>query len=753
KPDSASLSGYTGAVTSGSYLLLTCTTTTSNPSATILWYRNNIRIYDNDDNINIGSLTETNGDYNGKISEQQITITTRAEDNQAEYKCKARNSQVTGDVNSNSVPITVYFKPDSATLSGYTGAVTSGSNILLTCTATTSNPSATILWYRNNNKIDDNDDNINIGTLTETNGDYNGKISEQQITITTRAEDNQAEYKCKARNLQVTVDVNSNSVPITVYFSPVYPDGCRTLLSAYPGNTGHVIVGDILLLTCTSCSSNPDASLIWYHGNQMITVPNQLVYMDSIYSGRKSIQEMTITLTYHHHNNELYCKAENSQVGQSEQSNAVILNVHYTPFPVNENQNEQSRANDGETGELRCQFNSNPTSTLQWFGPNGNVLTCNDRITIYNSTQGTLHESIITISKTEFNDYGNYTCFAESDFANATFIVMFYGKTQPPRNIDSSRSTHTNAAVYVVPSVILSLLAITIASVIIVLKRRIQHRQNTDDTVLDDKRYENVAAENKFEPNKNSEEAYESIEKICFNKNQVKEEEYAKLSFDKNEVVYMKSGQKTNEFPRDRACIKSIISIGKFYEISKAEAWNINGVSGHSNVVIKKSSNGDPLVENEIVKEIEILQSIRGHSNIIRMLGCCTEKVPSYIILDHLNVDLKTFLQSQHKYETMEAPNIDLISFVLNVANGMEYLSSLKIMHRYLTAGHVLISDDKKCKISNFGYASDVIDDARFFEKTKLIYDAEEGLVSANDDSLKKGPHTFIKWEILSNFA
>ncbi|XP_006817478.1 tyrosine kinase receptor Cad96Ca-like [Saccoglossus kowalevskii] len=67
----------------------------------------------------------------------------------------------------------------------------------------------------------------------------------------------------------------------------------------------------------------------------------------------------------------------------------------------------------------------------------------------------------------------------------------------------------------------------------------------------------------------------------------------------------------------------------------------------------------------------------------------------------------------------MEAPNKELISFVLNIANGMEYLSSLKIMHRYLTAGHVLISDDMKCKISNFGYASDVIDDARFFEKTK----------------------------------
>nr|XP_006816843.1 PREDICTED: hemicentin-1-like [Saccoglossus kowalevskii] len=452
KPESSSLSGYTGAVTSGSNLLLTCTTTTSNPSATILWYRNNNIIYDNDDNINIGSLIETNGDYNGKISEQQITITTRAEDNQAEYKCKARNSQVTGDVYSNSVPITVYFKPDSASLSGYTGSVTSRSYILLTCTTTTSNPSATILWYRNN-KIDDNDDNINIGILTETNGDYNGKISEQQITITTRAEDNQAEYKCKARNPQITGDVNSYIETITVYFSPVYPDGCSTLLSGYPGDNGHVIAGDILILTCTSCSSNPDASLIWYHDNQMINVPNQLVYVDSVYSGRKSTQEMTITLTYRHHNNELYCKAKNSQVGQSKQSNAVFLNVHYKPFVVNVSNNQWSVASQGTVAELRCEIESNPLSTVIWYRPNNQSIHIDSRTSIKTVSHGTLHESILTIQNTMLIDYGSYSCFAENDIGNTTFIVTFNDNSVPdaPKSIVPLYRYYDRLSVIIIP--------------------------------------------------------------------------------------------------------------------------------------------------------------------------------------------------------------------------------------------------------------------------------------------------------------
>nr|XP_006817811.1 PREDICTED: focal adhesion kinase 1-like [Saccoglossus kowalevskii] len=358
-------------------------------------------------------------------------------------------------------------------------------------------------------------------------------------------------------------------------------------------------------------------------------------------------------------------------------------------------------------------------------------------------------------------------CVAENYFANTTFIVIFRGKGSPyPVSGIKLSPSHNTINVTWIPGfnggesqsfyieywvssdgekqltekttsnklTIDGLLPSTEYNIIVISKNIIgESRSQTqliiteDDAVLDDRRYENVALdysgiENKFESDKNADVAYESIEKISSTKNEVKEEEYAKLTFDKNEVVYMKSGHKTIEFPRDRVCIKSIISIGKSYAISKAEAWNIDGVPGNSNVVIKKSSNGDPLVENEIVKEIEILQSTRGHSNIIRILGCCTENGPSFIILDHLNVDLKTFLQTQHTHEVMKAPYKDMFLFVMDIANGMEYLSSLKIMHRYLTAGHVLISDDKKCKISNFGYASDVIDDARFFEKTKGNY-------------------------------
>ncbi|XP_070547660.1 tyrosine-protein kinase receptor Tie-1-like [Ptychodera flava] len=61
----------------------------------------------------------------------------------------------------------------------------------------------------------------------------------------------------------------------------------------------------------------------------------------------------------------------------------------------------------------------------------------------------------------------------------------------------------------------------------------------------------------------------------------------------------------------------------------------------------------------------------------------------------------------------------ELLSFALDITRGMEHLADLKIVHRYLSPKHVLVDSSLRCKISNFGYASGVIDDKSFYEKGK----------------------------------
>ncbi|XP_070549786.1 tyrosine kinase receptor Cad96Ca-like isoform X1 [Ptychodera flava] len=48
----------------------------------------------------------------------------------------------------------------------------------------------------------------------------------------------------------------------------------------------------------------------------------------------------------------------------------------------------------------------------------------------------------------------------------------------------------------------------------------------------------------------------------------------------------------------------------------------------------------------------------------------------------------------------------------------MEYITSKKVIHRYLAAKHILLDDPLRCKVSNFSYSEGVMSDSEFFRVT-----------------------------------
>ena len=86
------------------------------------------------------------------------------------------------------------------------------------------------------------------------------------------------------------------------------------------------------------------------------------------------------------------------------------------------------------------------------------------------------------------------------------------------------------------------------------------------------------------------------------------------------------------------------------------------------------------------------MKQIPEHENVIRLLGCCTQREPLYVIVEFCaNGDLQGLLRSsrgiyERYYKTCYGGSIPsltskmLLTFASQIANGMSHLSSMKVI-------------------------------------------------------------------------
>ncbi|XP_046707146.1 ephrin type-A receptor 3 [Silurus meridionalis] len=162
------------------------------------------------------------------------------------------------------------------------------------------------------------------------------------------------------------------------------------------------------------------------------------------------------------------------------------------------------------------------------------------------------------------------------------------------------------------------------------------------------------------------------------------------------------------------------------------------------------------------LKEAEIMQHF-DHDNIVKLLGVTLETVQDssipvpLVILPFLkHGDLRRFLiATRYGDVPMFVPDQSLLRFMIDIALGMEYLSSKGFLHRDLAARNCMLGDDLRVRVADFGLSKQICSSNYYRQKVAIrmpikwmaIESLSESIYTSKSDVWSFG---VTMWEIVS---
>jgi len=153
-------------------------------------------------------------------------------------------------------PISVSVPPLGVNLEGSINAVV-GTDIVLTCTSASSNPAASLKWYRNSDILPNNQSSI-IGLVQTSPGADNGQVTSQTLTVTPTSSMDGDNYICTAhvQGIAETVESNSRTLNLKCKYNTqwfwILKNRCSSEAYLTWGQTQPNYLSMIHLITCNS---------------------------------------------------------------------------------------------------------------------------------------------------------------------------------------------------------------------------------------------------------------------------------------------------------------------------------------------------------------------------------------------------------------------------------------------------------------------------------------------------------------------